>query len=184
MGDIVFVTGGARSGKSRFAEERATATGRPVSYIATMEAGDDELLARIERHRERRPPTWRTVEATLDIAGAVAACPSGDTALLDCVSLWVSNQLFGTMADHARWAVADWERFVDRCQKAAQGVIAAQNRRDSLMVVVSNETGMGIVPEDALTRYYRDALGLVNQLFALASRETYLLVSGLPIRLK
>lgn len=184
MGRIVFVTGGARSGKSRFAEAQAKASGRPVTYLATMQAGDGELAARIEHHRERRPSEWRTIEAPVDIAPALRACPAGDTVLLDCLSLWVSNLLFGVTDDHAAWEVADWEQFVTDCIAAARGVIDSQREREGILIAVSNETGMGIVPADRLTRYYRDALGLVNQAFAEASSDAWLSVSGLQVRLK
>jgi adenosylcobinamide kinase/adenosylcobinamide-phosphate guanylyltransferase len=182
MGAIVFVTGGARSGKSRFAEAQAAAAGQPVVYLATMEAGDDELAARIERHRAWRPPDWQTVELPLDIRDAVSVCPPESTVLLDCLSLWVSNQLFSDGAD--RRAVAAWERFVGRAVEAADEVIRAQRARAGVLIAVSNEVGLGIVPGDALSRYYRDALGLVNQAFAHAADEAFLLVSGLPLRLK
>jgi adenosylcobinamide kinase/adenosylcobinamide-phosphate guanylyltransferase len=182
MGGIVFVTGGARSGKSRFAEAQAAATGQPVVYLATMQAGDDELAARIERHRTRRPPEWQTVEAPLDIRDAVAACPQESTILLDCLSLWVSNQLFRDGAESR--STAEWERFVGRAVEAANEVIRAQLARAGVLIAVSNEVGLGIVPVDALSRYYRDALGLVNQAFAQAADESFLLVSGLPLRLK
>lgn len=184
MGTTIFVTGGARSGKSRFAEERAAGSGQPVTYLATMQAGDDELAARIQRHRERRPGVWGTVEAPIDVLGALESSADGDTVLLDCLSLWVSNLLFAATADHGAWAVDDWERFVTGAVEASTRVIEAQQRRAGTLIVVTNETGMGIVPADALSRYYRDALGLVNQAFATPADEAYLLVGGLPLRLK
>lgn len=184
MGDIIFVTGGARSGKSRFAEERAAATGEHVVYLATMEAGDGELEARISRHRARRPAGWETVEEPLRVAEALGACAAQATMLLDCISLWVSNLLFEQGGEPNDWEAPAWEQFVDRCVEVARRVVAVQERRAGTLISVSNEAGMGIVPANRLTRYYRDALGLVNQEFARAAREAYMLVSGLPLRLK
>ena len=184
MGDIIFVTGGARSGKSRFAEERAAATGEHVVYLATMEAGDGELRARIERHRARRPAGWETIEEPLHVEKALAARGLQETVLLDCVSLWVSNLLFEDGSDPNEWELPRWERFVDGCVTTARGAVDAQLRRTGALIVVSNETGMGIVPADRLTRYYRDALGMVNQEFARAAREAYMLVSGLSLQLR
>jgi adenosylcobinamide kinase/adenosylcobinamide-phosphate guanylyltransferase len=184
MGDIIFVTGGARSGKSRFAEGLTVGAGAAVVYLAMMQPGDDELRARIERHRARRPVGWETIEEPLRVAEALAGCDLGTTVLLDCVSLWVSNLLFEDGSAPNKWEPPRWERFVDGCLQVARGAVDAQLGRTGRLIVVSNETGMGIVPADRLTRYYRDALGLVNQEFARAATEAYLLVSGLPVRLK
>lgn len=183
MGAIVFITGGARSGKSRHAEQLAAETGGAVVYVATMEPGDDELRGRIARHRQRRPAEWMTLEAPLDPAHALASAPAEGTVLLDCLSLWVSNQLFAD-GDPANWETARWERYVDQCVVNARVVIEAQEERTGPLITVTNEVGLGIVPMDALSRYYRDALGLVNQAFAAAASEATLMVSGLPVRLK
>ncbi|MCZ2110039.1 MAG: bifunctional adenosylcobinamide kinase/adenosylcobinamide-phosphate guanylyltransferase [Dehalococcoidia bacterium] len=183
MGSIHLVTGGARNGKSRHAEALAAASGAPVVYIATMEPGDEELRARIARHRERRPADWATIEAPRDLTWALAAAPTGAAVLLDCLSLWVSNQLFAD-GDPAAWGTARWERFVDGCVADAETLITAQAGRDGPLIAVTNEVGLGIVPVDALSRYYRDALGLVNQAFARAASEATFMVSGLPLRLK
>lgn len=183
MGAISFVTGGARSGKSRHAEVLAAESRRPVVYLATMEPADDELRARIARHRDRRPAGWATIEAPLDPAHALGSAPADATVLLDCLSLWVSNQLFAAEGVDT-WQAARWERFVDACVANAEALIAAQRRRDGPLIVVTNEVGLGIVPGDALSRYYRDALGLVNQAFARAADEATLMVSGLPVGLK
>lgn len=184
MGEVVFVTGGARCGKSRFAEQRATLAKEAVTYLATMLAGDNELAARIERHRERRPTDWRTVEEPLAIANALTETRERDTVVLDCLSLWVSNLLFASGEDVSNRETSQWEQFVDECVSAANEVIEAQRMRKGQLIVVTNEVGLGIVPVAALSRYYRDALGLVNQVFARASSEAYLLVSGLPVKLK
>jgi adenosylcobinamide kinase/adenosylcobinamide-phosphate guanylyltransferase len=184
MGRIVFVTGGARSGKSAFAERAAIATGEPVVYLATMEALDDELVRRVERHRQERPAGWETVEAPIEVAGTLRRLDLRRCVLLDCLSLWVSNAVLAGIPDIERASVADWEGTVERVIASARDVIALQRERRGSLVVVTNEVGSGIVPGEPLSRWYRDALGLVNQSFARAADEAWLLVSGLPVRLK
>jgi adenosylcobinamide kinase / adenosylcobinamide-phosphate guanylyltransferase len=156
---LVVLLGGARSGKSRLALERAVQAGGPVTFIATGEAGDDEMTARIERHKRERPQGWRTIEEPLDLARSLDSVPADETAIVDCLSLWVAN---GLTAQHA---------FDDR----ALDVAAA---RSGLTIVVTNEVGMGIVPDNALARAYRDELGRVNAAWAAASNEAYLVVAG------
>lgn len=166
---LVFVTGGARSGKSAFAERRVTDSGLPVTYLATAQAFDDEMAARIARHRGDRPAAWATVEEPLAVPGALAAI-STPAALLDCLSLWVSNLMLADWPDEAVLAAAD-------------ALLATAQARGGLTVLVTNEVGFGIVPENALARRYRDLLGWVNQRAAAASDEAWLLVSGRPLRL-
>lgn len=182
MGALVFVTGGARSGKSRFAEARAGETSLPVVYLATMEAGDEEVRLRIAAHRAARPPSWTTIEEPLDLDHAIEAAGSGAFVLVDCLSLWVSNMLMDGAGDDGDPATLAAE--VTRCVERAARLVAGQAARGGPLLVVTNEVGMGIVPLGALSRAYRDALGLVNQVFAQASDEAYLLVSGLAQRLK
>lgn len=167
---IVLVTGGARSGKSSFAERRAAESGEGVTYLATAQALDDEMAARIARHRAERPPGWLTVEEPLDAPRGLAQATT-PTVLLDCLSLWVSNLLLSDLPDEAILARAD-------------ALLAAAHARPGLTVLVTNEVGFGIVPDNALARRYRDALGWVNQRAAATSDEAWLLVSGLPLQLK
>ncbi|WP_425148076.1 bifunctional adenosylcobinamide kinase/adenosylcobinamide-phosphate guanylyltransferase [Deinococcus sp.] len=168
---LIYVTGGARSGKSRFAEERARQLGGDaVTYLATAQPLDAEMQARIERHRADRPPRWITVEEPLELERAVQAAPT-PVVLLDCLSLWVSNLLLR----------GDSEA---QMLKAAGDLLATQRRRGGTLIAVSNEVGLGIVPDNALARQYRDALGRVNQAAAAAADEAYLLVSGLEVKLK
>ncbi|WP_431308182.1 bifunctional adenosylcobinamide kinase/adenosylcobinamide-phosphate guanylyltransferase [Deinococcus arenicola] len=167
---ILYVTGGARSGKSSFAEARAAASGQSVTYLATAQAFDTEMTERIGRHRADRPVAWTTVEEPLDVPQAVRDA-STPTLLLDCLSLWVSNMLLSDWTDEAMLAAAD-------------SLLNAARTRSGLTVLVSNEVGQGIVPDNALARRYRDVLGWVNQRCAAASDEAVLLVSGLPLQLK
>lgn len=183
MGAITFVTGGARSGKSTYAEGLAAASGAPVVYLATMEPGDDELAARVALHRSRRPEGWDTVEEPLAVVGALTALPPGATVLLECVSLWVSNLLFAAIPDPAMASAADWAAMVAGCDQPAGALLAAQANRPGALIAVSNEVGLGIVPADALSRAYRDALGLVNQRLCAEAERAVLMVSGRAIEL-
>jgi adenosyl cobinamide kinase/adenosyl cobinamide phosphate guanylyltransferase len=167
---LVLYLGGARSGKSRLAVERATSAGAPVTFVATGEAGDDEMAARIEVHKRERPPGWRTIEEPLDLAGALASVPGGETALVDCLSLWVANAL---------------ERLgPEEVEKEAGLAAAAAAARPGLTVAVTNEVGMGVVPASPLGRVYRDVLGRVNALWSEAAESAYLVVAGRAIPLE
>jgi adenosyl cobinamide kinase/adenosyl cobinamide phosphate guanylyltransferase len=156
---LVLYLGGARSGKSQLAVERASSSGAPVTFIATGEAGDEEMAGRIEMHKRERPPEWATVEEPRDLAGALTDVPAADTALVDCLSLWVAN---GGGDDSA---------------------LEAATARSGLTIAVSNEVGMGIVPVNALAREYRDSLGRVNAAWAAAADEAWFVVAGKTLRL-
>jgi adenosyl cobinamide kinase/adenosyl cobinamide phosphate guanylyltransferase len=168
---LTFVTGGARSGKSGYALRLAAAAEAPVVLIATAEARDDEMRERIELHRRERPAGWRTVEEPLDLAGALRGLAEAEFAIVDCLSLWVSNLL-------ERGSDADAIELLAR--EAAE--LAA--RRAGGCVAVSNEVGMGIVPMNALARSYRDVLGRVNALWAEAAEDAFFAVSGRLLRLE
>jgi adenosylcobinamide kinase / adenosylcobinamide-phosphate guanylyltransferase len=164
---LVVYVGGARSGKSRLALERAHNGAAPVVFIATGEAGDDEMAERIERHRAERPGGWRTVEEPVELAAALDRVPGEATAIVDCLSLWVAN--LGDVAD------------VEARSAAAARVAAA---RPGLTIVVTNEVGLGIVPENQLARSYRDTLGRVNAEWTALADEAYFVVAGRPLRLE
>ena len=171
---FTLILGGARSGKSTLAERRAAESGRPVLYVATAAAGDEEMAARIAAHRAARPSAWRTVEAPLDPAEAIREhARPGDVVLLDCATLWVSNRLLAEPAPTDAELVAD-----------AEAIVEAAHGRGADLVVVSNEVGLGVVPPYPLGRRYRDALGRVNQALAARADEALFLVAGLPMRLK
>jgi adenosyl cobinamide kinase/adenosyl cobinamide phosphate guanylyltransferase len=173
---VTLVTGGARSGKSRFAQERAHAAGgADVTFIATAVVTDAEMESRIARHRIDRPAAWCTIEAPLDAANAlnVAASP---VVLLDCLTLLVSNALLAHAAEGEEAATAAAARAVEALLEAAAG-------RDGQLIVVTNEVGWGVVPEHALARWFRDAAGDANQRVARAAEEVYLLVAGVPVRI-
>jgi len=180
---ITLVTGGARSGKSRFAQETAAASGKRVLFVATAEAGDEEMRRRIDAHRARRPAGWRTLEAPARV-GSTVRREIGDaqTVVIDCVTLLVSNVLGAWLSadglhvdlPHAEQAVTrEMDELLD-CLKATPADF----------LIVTNEVGLGIVPDNELGRAYRDLLGAANQRLAAAADEVYFLVSGLPLRLK
>lgn len=164
---LTFVLGGARSGKSRYAESLIGALPPPWFYVATATAADDEMAARIEAHRARRAASWRTIEAPRDIAGALAACGNAP-ALIDCLTLWLSNLML---------AEADVEAEVDRLERALQAAAAP-------VVLVASEVGFGIVPDHPLGRRFRDWQGLLNQRVAACADRVVLMVAGLPLVLK
>jgi adenosylcobinamide kinase/adenosylcobinamide-phosphate guanylyltransferase len=171
MSRVVLVTGGARSGKSRFAEARLGELAPPRwRYVATAEAGDDEMRARIAHHRARRSDDFMTVEAPSDLVGALGGV--GETGVLvDCVTLWLSNLVLDGKTDEAVLAATD-------------DVAAAARAAGLPVVLVTNEVGAGIVPDNPLARRFRDLAGFVNQRLAAAADEVYLVAAGLPLKLK
>jgi adenosylcobinamide kinase / adenosylcobinamide-phosphate guanylyltransferase len=164
---LTLVIGGARSGKSRYAESLITQLPPPWAYIATAEAGDDEMAARIREHRERRDASWRTIEAPRDLAGALAASAPLPV-LVDCLTLWVSNLML---------AGAPIEPEIRRLEDALAAAEAP-------VVLVANEVGLGIVPEHPLGRRFRDLQGVLNQRIAARADAVFLMVAGLPLALK
>jgi adenosylcobinamide kinase/adenosylcobinamide-phosphate guanylyltransferase len=167
---LTFVTGGARSGKSSYAQRLATSSGRTVVMIATAEARDDEMAERIAAHRSERPVEWRTIEEPLQLAEALRGLAPGEFAIVDCLSLWVSNLL------------EDRDAAAVEALAAETAAIAAAHRGGC--VAVSNEVGMGIVPMNELARSYRDVLGRVNAIWAEAADEALLAVAGRVLRLE
>jgi adenosylcobinamide kinase / adenosylcobinamide-phosphate guanylyltransferase len=163
------VLGGARSGKSRHAEGLVTATGLRRVYLATAEVHDDDMAARVERHRERRGSGWATVEEPLELVGALVRHAAQDACVLvDCLTLWLSSLL---------WHARDPEREV-------AALAAALPTLDGPVVLVSNEVGLGVHPETALGREFRDHQGHCNEVIAAACERVLLVVAGLPLTLK
>ncbi|MFL5806866.1 MAG: bifunctional adenosylcobinamide kinase/adenosylcobinamide-phosphate guanylyltransferase [Roseiflexaceae bacterium] len=168
---LSLVLGGARSGKSRFAQQLAESRGGDVLFVATAAPGDNDMAARIARHRAERPAHWRTIEAQHGLAPALASAPPTSTVVLDCATLWVSNLL---LAD------ASWE-----AAAAELDALLEWYRAHSVeLIVVSNEVGLGIVPGDALSRAFREWLGWFNQRLAAEAGAVYLMVAGLAIEVK
>jgi adenosylcobinamide kinase / adenosylcobinamide-phosphate guanylyltransferase len=168
---LTFVIGGARSGKSHYAEGLIAALPPPWeppwAYIATAEAGDEEMAARIAAHRARRGADWKTLEAPSDLVAALAACGTTPV-LVDCLTLWLSNLMISE---------ADIDQEMQKLEKALT-VAAAP------IVVVANEVGLGIVPSFPLGRRFRDMQGILNQRMAARADRVVLMVAGLPVPIK
>ena len=173
----VLVTGGTRSGKSSFAEKLALESGGPVVYVATAAPLDDEIRQRIAAHRRRRPPEWQTVEEPLDLAGVLRRSQAGTTVLIDCLTLFVTNWLLGQdpaalkgLEEVFRPILADLSQAIQACPAG--------------VIIVTNEVGSGIVPENPLARSFRDLAGVANQMVAAACDQVYWVVGGIPVRIK
>lgn len=162
------MVGGARSGKSRIAEALVTGTGRPRVYIATAQAFDDEMRDRIAHHVLDRGPDWTTIESPTDLAGALATCSADATVLVDCATLWLSNIMLKDL----------------NIEENTQHLIDTLSNSPAPVVIVSNEVGWGIVPENALARRFRDAQGRLNQMIAARAGLVVGVMAGLPFALK
>lgn len=169
-GKLVLVTGGARSGKSRFALDLAREAGGRLAFLATARPGDPEMEARIARHRAERGDGWLLVEEPNDPAGALSTL-GAEAVVLDCLTLWVSNRM------EMRTDEEILEEDVPR-------LLGAAGRFQNVLVVVTNEVGLGVVPATPLGRRFRDIAGLVNQRFAGEAEEVHVLWAGIPHRLK
>ena len=172
---LTFIIGGARSGKTALAQSLCRPQSRVV-YLATLRAEDDEMRQRIRRHRNNRPATWCTIEEPLAIAAAVRrASLEFESIVLDCLTLWLSNFCWEHRA-------CDAEELERRALAEAEDLIEA--RGNAHLIVVSNEVGSGIVPENAVARQFRDLQGWVNQRVAAAADEVWQTVAGIPVRIK
>lgn len=188
---LALILGGARSGKSAFAERLAIKSGHSVAFIATATAGDEEMRVRIARHRAARPATWHTIEEPLDLAGAVVqASKLADVLLLDCITLWLNNLFAQAIRQHEHESEVEQYNAIARLDGTAMQEIeklltAAQSLNPGkIFLIVSNEVGFGIVPAYPLGRLYRDTLGYLNQRLAQAADRVYLMVAGVGVDLK
>jgi adenosylcobinamide kinase / adenosylcobinamide-phosphate guanylyltransferase len=172
---ITLLIGGARSGKSAYAQELAGQQGGPVLFCATAEALDDEMAARIEVHKSSRPATWDTLEANIDVGERLRQQASRyDAVIIDCITVLVANAIGnGDAMEDPKRAICEIDKLV-RCLKA----------RQANFILVSNDVGSGLIPENKLGRIYRDCLGQANQKLAACADEVYLLVAGLPVKIK
>jgi adenosylcobinamide kinase/adenosylcobinamide-phosphate guanylyltransferase len=162
------VLGGARSGKSRYAEAVTMAAPAPWIYVATAEPFDDEMRARIAEHKGRRGAEWQTVDAPTDLAGAIEDAPGDRAVLIDCLTLWLNNLMFRKI----------------NIETAIDNLEAALAARQAPTVLVSNEVGFGIVPDNAEARRFRDLQGRVNQRVAAMAGRVILMVAGIPMLVK
>jgi adenosylcobinamide kinase/adenosylcobinamide-phosphate guanylyltransferase len=173
---IILVLGGARSGKSIYAQQRATELGRRVLYVATAEALDDEMAARIDEHRRSRPSSWKTIEAARDVTGAIAGeVGDVDVVIVDCLTLLLAN--IGD--EHS--GIEVWR---ERAEAELDTLAALAERSSAHFILVANEVGLGLVPTHALGRSFRDVAGRANQMLARRAAEVYFLIAGIPVALK
>ena len=172
----ILVLGGARSGKSHFAQELADKLGKKVLFVATGEALDGEMKARIKQHQESRPQSWQTLEAPTNLAQQIER-HLGDSSIIviDCITLLVSNLL----GDEPDYVGAESNITV-----AINALITCMDKLDASFIIVSNEVGLGIVPENKSARIYRDLLGKANQFLAQNIDEVYLMVASIELRIK
>jgi len=176
---LIFLLGGARSGKSRYAEEWGKEHGRSVLFVATAEALDEEMRDRISHHRQQRPDSWRTLEAPVNVGAAIQQVSGEyDTVILDCITLLAANVLL-KLPDECSQEEANRHILAE-----VEAILNAYAQSRAMWLIVSNEVGMGVVPPTRLGRLYRDALGTANQRIAQAADEVLLFVAGLPWRLK
>ncbi len=172
MGSLVLVTGGVRSGKSGYAQHLAKSLSQKVVYIATAEALDTDMKERIRLHKKSRDKGWVTIEEPLDVLGAVRRSPAGrKVVLLDCLTLFISNLIFKGLSDQAV------------CSEV-KAILKALRQKADTSIVVTNEVGSGIVPDNRLARRFRDLQGRVNQIVAKEADRVCLLVSGIPVQIK
>ena len=186
MPKITLITGGARSGKSTYGEELAHALGENILYVATAKAIDDEMRDRIRRHQERRPDCWRTLEQYSGLGATLPTAAAGmDGILLDCVTIMSTNILFDLpVMQQESQTIEEMNAAEDQLMAELDSLIAAFPDLPCDLIMVTNEVGLGLVPEYPLSRFYRDALGRVNQRLGRAADEVWFVISGIPMRVK
>ena len=182
MSKSILIIGGARSGKSHFAQELALRSNGPVLFVATATAGDEEMRQRIEEHRKARPAAWSTLEATTHVGGQVIAkIGTAQTVILDCITLLINNIFlqYDSLSGETDAAM------IEKGVVAEIGeLIDCIDRVDASFIIVTNEIGLGLVPADRTSRLYRDLLGRANQMLAQRADEICLMVAGIPLRIK
>ncbi|MFC1911659.1 bifunctional adenosylcobinamide kinase/adenosylcobinamide-phosphate guanylyltransferase [Chloroflexota bacterium] len=183
MPKSIFIIGGARSGKSHYAQELALKSPQPVLFVATAEAGDDEMQQRIENHRKSRPANWDTLEVTTHIGSKISQkIGQARTVIVDCITLLVNNvfQQHGKLTDETRDASLVEKEVLAEISELTDCI----NHVKADFIIVSNELGLGLVPADRISRLYRDLLGKANQRLAQRADEVYFLAAGIPLCIK
>ena len=179
MANITLILGGARSGKSSYAQSLAEETAKSVTFLATAQALDDEMSARIQKHRAERPANWETLEIPLDIATHVRQIKS-DIVILDCITLLVSNLLMQLVQQD----LVDEALFLSSLQKEMNELLSALHKTDQHWLIISNEVGLSLVPPYQMGRVYRDGLGWANQTLAREADKVIFMVAGIPAVIK
>lgn len=179
MSTLTLILGGARSGKSSYALKLAEDLGKPVTFIATAQAFDDEMSARIQKHKAERPAHWQTLELPLNIASNVSQIKS-DAVILDCVTLWVTNLMMQFVKDD----LVDEVPFMQATQNETEALLSIIHKSNQHWFIVSNEVGLGLVPPYQMGRIYRDGLGWANQRLAKEADTVLFMVAGIPMTVK
>jgi adenosylcobinamide kinase/adenosylcobinamide-phosphate guanylyltransferase len=185
MGRIILVTGGARSGKSSYAEQLAATTGENIAYIATAKALDAEMDDRIAKHRLQRPASWRTFESPASPSTVIAAEGGHyEGILLDCLTVMITNRLLAHAMDWEQPAIEQLHRVEADVMAEINAIIDAAASSRTPLIAVTNEVGYGIVPLSPMARFFRDCAGRANQRMAGAAEQVFLVVSGIPMQIK
>lgn len=194
MGKLILVTGGARSGKSTFAEEMARGLGKRILYIATSLPVDDEMKDRIKKHREQRPSEWKTVETYKDFECILTSVPANvgsghstseyDGVLLDCLTIMITNLMFDSHSDWDNITSSEMDAVEIGIKQEIGKLISFIEVSTTTFIIVTNETGMGVVPWYPSARAFRDYVGRANQMLAGVADEVYFCVSGIPMKIK
>ncbi len=171
MKRIIFVTGSVRSGKSSFAVSLARKIDRQVVFVATCKPADREMKERVRKHKKSRPKTWKTIEEEMHLPAVIRKIKGKKVVIIDCLTLWISNLLLSGLKEK-------------QVLKRVVSLIAALKSTNSSLIVISNEVGWGIVPDNRLCRVFRDIIGVAHQKIARVSNEAYLLISGIPLKMK
>jgi len=179
----ILITGGARSGKSRFAQELASKSGEPVLFVATAVAGDEEMKRRIEEHQRERSPAWRTLEVTTNIGSHVKQkIGKAQVVIVDCVTLLINN-IFNQQSYQTGEQI-NATLIEKKITTEITALVKCIDQVDASFIIVTNEVGLGLVPTNKVGRLYRDLLGRANQILAERADEVYLMVAGLPVPIK
>ena len=179
----ILIIGGARSGKSNFAQELALKSAQPVLFVATAEAGDEEMRQRIEEHQKVRPATWSTLEATTHVGSQVLKkIGKAQTVIVDCITLLINN-IFNQYSDPSGEQI-DAPLIEKEVMAEIGELVDCINQVNANFIIVTNEVGLGLVPANKMSRLYRDLLGRANQIMAQRADEIYLMVAGIPLPIK
>jgi len=177
----ILITGGARSGKSHFAQELALKSAQPVLFVATAEAGDEEMQQRIEEHRKARPAAWSTLEVTTHIGNQIfQKIGKAQTVIVDCITLLVNNHFYSDSAGE----LINTPLIEKEVMAEIGELVDCINQVNASFIIVTNEVGLGLVPANRIGRLYRDLLGRANQILAQRADEIYLMVAGIPLLIK
>jgi len=171
MSKLIFITGPVRSGKSNFAVNLAKKSKKKIIFIATCKPVDTEMKERIKKHQQQRPKEWITIEEEIDLGSVLRKISKDKLIIIDCITLWVSNLFFHNFNEK-------------EILKIVNDLISIIKRKGLSVIIVSNEVGWGIVPNNKIARNFRDIMGIIHQKISESSNEIYLLVSGIPIKLK